>query len=123
MRKTNYIQMKLFIIFLLFLLLSLNSCKKKQYCIYRRFDLPASYLLRHPTKISLDFRLNYNYSNPYNVYLEDSCIKILDSMIKLEGYNIDTSFKNNGYSYKIEGNCQYCLYYHTFSQDIFCEPQ
>lgn len=115
--------MKSLLLFILFLLLSLNACKKKQYCIYRRYDLQSNYLLIHPTKKTILFYISYNHSNPYNVYKEDSSIKLLDSLINKENYSIDTiqSKDMKGYTYEIDGNCQYCDYYHTISQNIFCE--
>lgn len=114
--------MKSLLLFILFFLLSLNACKKKQYCLYRRHDLIGGYILLHPSKHTTLLYLQYDYSNPYNVYLADSSRRQLDSMINKEGYTIDTQQKLTGFSYKIEGNCQYCSFYHTISQEIFCEP-
>lgn len=95
--------------------------KKKQYCIYRRLDLIGEYLLVHPSKPSVSVVLQYDYSDPYSVYLADSSKRQLDSLTNIQGYKIDTSYKSTGYAYEIEGNCQYCDYYKSLYLYNVCE--
>lgn len=111
--------------FIVFIFLLATSCEKKKYCRYIRLDLRSEYLLRHPIKDRIYFRLNYNYSNPKNVFWDLENRKKLDSLIIIEGYKIDsTSFTQEGMyglSFIIEGNCQYCDYYKSIYQNNLCD--
>lgn len=111
-----------FIVLFLFLT---SSGEKKKYCIYRRYDLRYQYILTHISKQSILFRLEYDISDPYNVKWMSTNRNELDSLILIVGYKIDTALSqsgSNGYSYRLDGDCQYCDYYKTITQYNICEP-
>lgn len=110
-----------FIFFILFLNL---SCKKK-FCFYHRSDLRYQYLLDHATKPKVIFSLDYNYSDPKNVFWTQKSRLELDSLINKEGYFHDTlSVSQAGYygkRFTVEGECLYCDYYKSINSSSFCE--
>jgi|LauGreDrversion4_2_1035121.scaffolds.fasta_scaffold00050_20 hypothetical protein len=118
--------MKYFILgFLAFFMLIVMSCEKKKYCIYGRMDLRSVYVLAHPTKQKIMFELDYDYSNPKNVFWTNESKLRLDSLIRLEGYSIDTALSEGGFGerQKINGGCQVeiCNYNKTIYEFNYCE--
>lgn len=111
--------------FLAFFMLVVMSCEKKKYCIYRRYDLRYQYVLTHSTRPSIGYALDYDFSDPFNVKWKSTNKSELDSLINTIGYKIDTALSqsgSNGYSYRLDGDCQYCDYYKSITQYNLCEP-
>jgi hypothetical protein len=112
-------------LFLVFLLLLTLSCEKKKYCIYGRMDLRYEYVLAHPSKQKILFELDYDYSNPKNVFWTNESKLRLDSLIRIEGYSIDTLLSEGKYGdrQKTNGECQseICNYNKTIYEFNYCE--
>jgi hypothetical protein len=118
--------MKLKLIAFIFLVLTSIGCEKKKYCIYGRTDLRNEYILRHPIRDAISYSLKYDFTDPKNVFWVMENRRKLDSLISVEGYNIDTSSTLQSGSYTIriaiDGDCQYCDYYKSINPRNYCEP-
>lgn len=103
----------------------LTGCKKKKHCIYGRMDLRYEYVLAHPSKQKILFELDYDYSNPKNVFWTNESKLRLDSLIRIEGYNIDKLLSEGKYGnrQKTNGECQseICNYNKTIYEFNYCE--
>lgn len=99
---------------------------EKKYCIYGLTHIRNTYNLIHPTKGRSNLWLNYDYSDPKNIFITSESQKKLDSLILIEGYNIDTTSIDQRHLYTIriaiDGDCQYCDYYKSINPRNYCEP-